>query len=1143
MYAEVLVAGCGRMGRAIVARLAVAGAKVVATSRSPRSVDQACAESSGAVEGVYDPLEATRRRAVADVIVATTTADDADALLQSCDLDGRRVCLALYDTPEAVDRLAVKLNARGATVHSACFLATPVELRAGRAALLTDVRPGAPELAVVGLLGRPVFAKSRRSALRAALAFPVVYTSALTLVSFVLHAARLSGLDIDAGLDALEGDPWWRNPLATRRALTSGVELSTSVDIDDVKVLGGRVAQHAKRLGISSRLGDAIADMLALTSANATRPRLEDALRGRPADLPPDPSAPALGWSFSAGAWARPLGAATTLTGVVLQLVLASVAQALGGRDDIIELLCASAPLLVSPVELARVAARPRLVLGLFGEPDVDVTQVARELACARQTFAESATLAPWVGVLEDLARGAAERAAGEPTDLTAIHKELDETPSAKHAILETLRTHHSPGRVRFFERAGIPFVQGRRDGAYLADIDDSRVLLNLHTNGGVFNFGHRPPAAAAALVRGLAEVDIGNHHLPSARRARLAQRLARTMPLELSRIAFSPSATEATDFVVRLARAATGRRRIVSFEGSFHGTSGIGAHLGDARFVSWVEPRSPEVSVVPRGDLDAVGTALATGEIALVLAETVQASSGMELPQPDFYPKLEAICRSAGTVLALDEVQTGWGRTGRMWGFEHFGVRPDVVLLGKGMTGGLYPMAGCAYDPRLANRLEVDPFVQQSTSGGAELGCVVTESILDQIEQPGFFPRIDRLAQHLSSGLATLAARLPAIRRVNRLGLFCSVGFDSPALGPLVTRTCFERGLLVVFAGLAPQFVQFLPPLDLEPDELDRAIALFGDAVAEAAAIAKPTTRGGAPRTPRTTRATAQAIVPKAGTKPTSRGFTLRSPTLLDDLDWTPGSPHPVAQIVGHHNAMVGQVTVVELDLGGAVERIATKALPRFDSEERVRAYDELIERYVQGLRDVGVPCLDTWLWSRGCDAWVVQPAIANDKLIGARLGALSIGERRAVFRIILRHTLAAQEAGLGLDAHLANWSLPEPHVLRPVLLDVTQPLLRDDRGRLLLAYGGTGVPRALESALCTKMTEDLFSIDSTVLDIVANARLAPELARFERDLLDAVNDVLGRRPDPGALRRATWKVRALRATVAALRRVIRAS
>ena len=1143
MYGEVLVVGCGRMGRAIAARLAAAGASVVVTSRSASSVDRARAESPVALEGVYDPRVAAKRPTITDVIVATTTAEAALEVLRSCDLDGRRLCLALYDTPEAVDRVAAALAERGASVHSACFLATPDDVRAGRATLLTDLLPQAPGFSTLALMGQPVVA-TRRSVLRAALAFPVIYTSALALVSFVLHGARLSGLDIDAGLDALEGDPWWQSPLAVRRAITSGAELSTTVSIDEVKVLGSRVAQHAKRLGVSGCLGNAIVDMLAASAANAVQPRLEDALRGRPADRPGDPLAPELGWSFGAGACARPLGAATTIAGVVLQLVLAAAAKALGDDESLIERLCAAAPLLVSPVQLARIAARPRLVLGLFGEPDVDVTQVARELACARQTFVESESFAAWIDVVEGLARSAAERAAGEPTDLTAIHPELDETPSGKHAIFETLRRHHSPGRVRFFERAGIPFVQGQRDGPYLADIDDSRVLINLHTNGGVFNFGHRASVTVAALVRGLTEVDIGNHHLPSARRARLAQRLARTMPRELSRIAFSPSATEATDFVVRLARAATGRRRIVSFEGSFHGTSGIGAHAGDARFVAWAEPRSPEVTVVRRGDLEAVRSALATGEVALVLAETLQASSGMELPEPGFYPGLEALCRASGTVLALDEVQTGWGRTGRMWAFEHFGVRPDVVLLGKGMTGGLYPMAGCAYDPRIAERLEVDPFVQQSTTGGAELGCVVTESVLDQIEQPGFFPRVDRLASHLSSGLDSLAARLPTIRRVNRLGLFCSVGFDSPALGPLVTRTCFERGLLVVFAGLAPEFVQFLPPLDLEPDELDRAIMLFGDGVAEAASIASPRTHGsGGSRAPRSTSTTASASVSRVSATASSRGLAFRSPTLLTDLDWTPGSPHPRAKIVGHHPALVGQVTVVELDLGGGSERIATKALPRFDSEERLRAYDDLIERYVQGLRDVSVPCLDTWLWARGCEAWVAQPAISEEKLLSSRLAGLSSGERRAVFRRILRHTLAAQEAGLGLDAHLANWSLPEPHVLRPVLLDVTQPLLRDSQGRLLLRYGGTGVPLALESVLCDKMTEDLFSIDRTVLDMLANARLAPKLAPFEPELLDAVGDILGRRPEAGAIRRATWKVRGLRGAVEGLRRVIRAS
>jgi hypothetical protein len=180
-------------------------------------------------------------------------------------------------------------------------------------------------------------------------------------------------------------------------------------------------------------------------------------------------------------------------------------------------------------------------------------------------------------------------------------------------------------------------------------------------------------------------------------------------------------------DALARLARAATGRRRVLAFEGSFHGTTGVGAHMGDARFVDWAEPRSLEVTRAPRYALDAVARAIEGGDVAVVVAETLQASSGMHPPPRGFYAALSALCRAADVPLVLDEVQTGWGRTGKLWAFEHFDVEPDAVVLGKGMTGGLYPMAACVYDPRLAARLERDPFVQQSTGGGAQ-SAVLTQ-------------------------------------------------------------------------------------------------------------------------------------------------------------------------------------------------------------------------------------------------------------------------------------------------------------------------------------------------------------------------------------------------------------------------------
>ncbi len=1131
---DVLVIGAGRIGCALARRASGAGLTVGLTSRRASTVLAAAERVPPEVVRLEVLAEAVARtHDAAPWLVAVDRAEQAATLLAplGARLAGRDVVLACFEDPVRLDQAARALEAHGARVVWLGVLGTAAALAEGHAPLLTDLPAEAPLSATLARLGPLVHVRTRALGAGVALAFPVAYSSVLVLHGLVLRAAERVGLGLEDALEALAMDRGCARPLEPLSEVEGPEDTRASTDAAAaVDALIAAVTSAVAELGLSPAPLSAVAGLWSAWRTRLAASEVEALLDASPG--------------------ARRLGALTAVVGLGLRLVLAELRAGLGPEGAaVLDRAWVTVDVLVAPVEVARVLARPRFVLGLRGAPQVEVAQVAAELARVEGASDGASPLGRWVQLLAELMGRAAARAGGEPTDVSLVHLELGEPAASAHKqqVLAELRAHHSPGRVTFFERAGLSFVQGAREGPFLADVDDTRVLLNLHTNGGVFNFGHRAPELVQALRDGLDQVDIGNHHLPSARRAHLAARLTRTFPARLSRVCFTPSATEATDFVVRLARAATGRRRVVAVDGGFHGTTGVGAHLGDERFVAWAEPRSAEVTRVARWDLDAVARALSVGDVAVVVAETLQASSGMHLPPPGYYPALGALCREAGVPLVLDEVQTGWGRTGKLWAFEHFGVVPDAVILGKGMTGGLYPMAGCVYDPRLAEPLERDPFVQQSTGGGAELGCVVTERVLDLMEQPGFLPRVQHLAARLAAGLAGLAARQPAVREVHQLGLYCSLGLAHPALGPLLTRTCFERGLLVVFAGLAPRFVQLLPPLDLDARTLDRAVELLEEAVAEAVALATPpslgrTSSSSSSSAPPPSRSTAAASLPARGR---AVGLALHDPRCLARLGWTPGEPHPEVTPRARLPGLLGDGQVVSLGRGSRAERVAIKPLPRFDSAARRDDYGALIEAYVAGLRASGIRVLDTWLWHEphGLRAWVVQPAVPSAQLLPRRLEALSRGECRGLFRRLLRLTQAAQARGLGVDAHLANWSLSEPHVLDPVLLDVTQPLLRDARGRLRLCYGDTGVPRGVERFLSTRMVEDLFTLESTIADVVANLRLTPALRPYEVDLVAAAEDVLGLRLDARSLGRATAKVRALRGAISVLGRVVRAA
>ena len=273
----------------------------------------------------------------------------------------------------------------------------------------------------------------------------------------------------------------------------------------------------------------------------------------------------------------------------------------------------------------------------------------------------------------------------------------------AKRRALDLAARYVCPDRVRTFEAMGVDLVIGLREGYRLWDLD-GRELLDFHLNGGVFNLGHRHPELVAALRDALDTLDVGNHHFPSLARAELAEALVRTMPPgELQYVVFSPSGGEAIDVAIKSARHATQRRTIVSIEGGYHGHTGLALATGHERFAQlFLSAGAGEDFVrVPFNDLDAMEVALGRHQVAAVILDTIPATCGFPLPAPGYLPGVKALCERHGALYVADEVQTGLGRTGRMWGVECFGVAPDILVTGKGLSGGLYPISAAVLTPR----------------------------------------------------------------------------------------------------------------------------------------------------------------------------------------------------------------------------------------------------------------------------------------------------------------------------------------------------------------------------------------------------------------------------------------------------------
>jgi acetylornithine/succinyldiaminopimelate/putrescine aminotransferase len=403
-----------------------------------------------------------------------------------------------------------------------------------------------------------------------------------------------------------------------------------------------------------------------------------------------------------------------------------------------------------------------------------------------------------------------------------------------KSRILKGFRSHVSTGKADFFARYKMDFVMGLREGAWIYDIDEEKGLYNLHCNGGVFNLGHRNADLIQLLRDGLERYDIGNHHLMSAVRTALADALAERMPGDLGYTIFGTGGGEAADLAIKLARGFTGRRRVVSLAGGYHGHTGLALRAGDPRYR---EPFlvDPEDNLqIPYGDLDAADQAL-KGAAALII-ESVPATAGILVPEPAYIESLRRICSHRGALYIADEIQTGFGRTGKLWGFEHYGIVPDMVLLGKGMSGGIYPISGTVITPELEKFFRRDPFVHISTFGGAELGALVALKVLEISSDPAFLAHVNLLAETIAERIAELQPKHSGFfTSLRRVGLMMGLEFVSPSAGPLFTKTAYDNNLLMVYANNDTRVVQFLPPLNIPVSDLDFFIPAIDKAMGEA--------------------------------------------------------------------------------------------------------------------------------------------------------------------------------------------------------------------------------------------------------------------------------------------------------------------
>lgn len=409
----------------------------------------------------------------------------------------------------------------------------------------------------------------------------------------------------------------------------------------------------------------------------------------------------------------------------------------------------------------------------------------------------------------------------------------------SKEDMLERSRAFWNPDKTDFWQDAGIDLVIDRREGYLFWDMAGRR-LIDLHLNGGTYNLGHRNPELIATLEQAMQHFDIGNHHFPALARTALAEALVKTASPNMRRVIYGSGGGEAIDIALKTARHTKQRRKIVSIIKAYHGHTGVAVGTGDERFSKLFLSDHPEEFVqVPFNDLNAMEDALRARDVAAVIMETIPATYGFPLPEPGYLQAVKRLCEEYDTLYIADEVQTGLMRTGEMWGISKSGVEPDIMVIGKGITGGMYPIACCVVSEECSAWLKEDGFGHISTGGGAELGCVVSLKVLEICGRPEVRSMVHYIAERFQQGLRQIQEIYPDwFVGIRQDGVVMGLEFNHPVGAKIVMKHLYAHGVWAIFSTLDARILQFKPGILLSPelvDEiLDRTEVAIGKAYAE---------------------------------------------------------------------------------------------------------------------------------------------------------------------------------------------------------------------------------------------------------------------------------------------------------------------
>lgn len=400
---------------------------------------------------------------------------------------------------------------------------------------------------------------------------------------------------------------------------------------------------------------------------------------------------------------------------------------------------------------------------------------------------------------------------------------------------------HVNPVEARLLRLASADKLYTRAEGLYLYDNADRR-YMDFTAGYGALNLGHNPPEVLAAVrqAQSLPGVLLAGF---SPLMGALAETLTGILPGELSAVSYGSGGAEAVELALKTARAATGRTRFVSCDRAYHGLSfGALSVSGAPRYRKIFGPLVEHCETVPFGDVAALEQRLAGKDVAAFVVEPVQGEGGAVVPPQGYLKTAAEVCRAHGTLLVVDEIQTGFGRTGRLFAVEHDGAAPDMILLSKSLGAGVVPVSVCCTTEEIWHRAfgSRDRFdFVISTFGGNAAACAAGLKAIEVTLRDDLAGRAAALGQHAKARLEEVAKKHAAIvKGIRGQGLLLGIELALPGIPganmeenlAAMVASCLlnDHGVLTLYFDLAPNVLRFEPPLIVTQEEIDHAIDAF---------------------------------------------------------------------------------------------------------------------------------------------------------------------------------------------------------------------------------------------------------------------------------------------------------------------------